>query len=229
VALERMAARRYALVLVDWAMPEMDGLAFTSAWRRRESGGRVPIVGLSARALAGDRERALAAGMDEYLHKPVPIDTLADVLARWLPAVPGPAPAAAPAPPGPLTDAAEPASLRFDRRALERFVGSDDPNRVREVLADCFASFPAMLEDILKASDREALGRAAHAAKGVAACVGALELKDTLAALEREASVGELSALLGLARRARREFDALVGHCTALGLAGPVPGMEEVA
>lgn len=226
VALERMEARRYALVLVDWAMPEMDGLAFTSAWRRRESAGRMPIVGLSARALAGDRERALAAGMDEYLHKPVPIDALADVLARWLPAAPGHTAAAVAATAGVVGDAAEPVPSRFDRRALERFVGSDDPNRVREVLADCFASFPDMLDDILKAADRDALGKAAHAAKGVAACVGALELKDTLAALEREAATCELAALLGLARRARREFDGLVEQCTVLGLAGPVPGME---
>ena len=86
-AIERMAADRFDLVLMDCQMPEMDGFEATRVWRTREANGpeRLPIVALTASALEGDRERCLDAGMDDYLAKPFVREQLASLLGRWAP------------------------------------------------------------------------------------------------------------------------------------------------
>jgi CheY-like chemotaxis protein len=86
-AVEASDRLRYDLILMDCQMPEMDGFAATAVIRERQrDGGRVPIVALTANALAGDRERCLAAGMDDYLAKPVTAADIAAICRRWLPA-----------------------------------------------------------------------------------------------------------------------------------------------
>jgi len=111
-ALRILEEETFDLVLMDCQMPEMDGFTATARIREREraTGGRLPIIAMTAHALEGDRELCLAAGMDDYLTKPLSRRVLHATLARWLgagPAAPGPA-APGPAAPGPA--AAEPAA-----------------------------------------------------------------------------------------------------------------------
>ncbi|MCU7933105.1 MAG: response regulator [Candidatus Thiodiazotropha sp. (ex Codakia rugifera)] len=89
VALQRLSETAFDLVLMDCQMPEIDGYEATRLWRERESRGNkqppIPIVALTANALEGDRERCLAAGMDDYLSKPYSREVLREKLSLWLP------------------------------------------------------------------------------------------------------------------------------------------------
>jgi signal transduction histidine kinase/DNA-binding response OmpR family regulator/HPt (histidine-containing phosphotransfer) domain-containing protein len=83
-AIETCAKQRYDLILMDLQMPDMDGYKTVSALRARERGGvRTPIVAMTGNILVGERERCLAAGMDDYLTKPIDLGLLCDTVERW--------------------------------------------------------------------------------------------------------------------------------------------------
>ncbi|HEY9868539.1 MAG TPA: response regulator, partial [Candidatus Obscuribacterales bacterium] len=86
-ALNAHESQPYALILMDCQMPEMDGFEATRRIRQKEvqSGRRTPIIGLTAEAMEGARERCLAAGMDDYISKPATLDRLREVIEKWIP------------------------------------------------------------------------------------------------------------------------------------------------
>ena len=206
-ALQALARLPYDLVLMDCQMPEMDGFEATREIRRREAAGgeirrregqagRTPIIAMTANAMRGDRERCLAAGMDEYLPKPVAAEALDRVLARWLP--PATADADGSPPGGPPTrgepgtsqpacpnlQAAIPALDREE--ALARMGG--DAELLRETAGIFLEEVPGLLAGIRSAiarADGQTLHRAAHTLKGSVSLFGAAAVAARALALER--------------------------------------------
>ena len=204
-AVEAVAKTEYVTVLMDCNMPVMDGYAATAAIRHLEAGGRprVPIVAMTASALVGDRERCLAAGMDDYLAKPVTLQDLDRVLSRWRPAgTSTPVPA--------VIDGDQLGSLR----ALDGGDGSSSPpwsSRSSPPRAPSCAHSPPPPH----AGDVAALGREAHRFKGEAATLGATGLAAMCAELERCASPLDAAAVAGILRRIEEELQRVRGKLRA--------------
>src|SRR5205085_6003442 len=159
-ALDMLAQIPYDLVLMDCQMPEMDGYAATAAIRRREreqgmAPRRTPIVAMTAHALEGDAEKCLAAGMDDYIPKPVTVQRLEAVLTRWRPQT-------GPGPPEEAVDARILAALRD-------LQGEGRPDILAELSAVYLRETPPRLATLHAAvahADAGALRRAAHSPTG---------------------------------------------------------------
>jgi two-component system, sensor histidine kinase and response regulator len=168
-------------VLMDVQMPEMGGFEATQAIREHEKPTRlhVPIIALTAHAMAGDRERCLAAGMDGYLSKPIEVNDLIATVERLGAGEVGAPDAAARAKHSPVFD---------EQRALAHTGG--DRRLLRQVIGLFRSDCPASLRKIdraLRSRDSEALRMAAHAVKGAIATVGSPAGRDRAADLEMTA------------------------------------------
>lgn len=198
----------FDVILMDVQMPKLDGLQATAIIREREAGtGRhIPIIAMTAHALAGDRERFLAAGMDDYIPKPVDAQRLATLLHQYRPA----APAAAPARTGPADPANEDA-VALDRESVLGAIG-DDPELLAEVTGMFLQELPSMIqavEQAIEASDAEALERAAHKLKGAAKIFATSHVVEALQKLENHGHMRELGEVTQLWAETRPRLDAL--------------------
>jgi signal transduction histidine kinase/CheY-like chemotaxis protein/HPt (histidine-containing phosphotransfer) domain-containing protein len=183
--------RPVAAVLMDVNMPDVDGLEATrqiqAAWGRSAP----PIIALTAAASADDRARCEAAGMDDYLTKPLQVSALAHTLERWItqqrPHEPPPAPASGPVP------LEEGAVMDFARLQEFKEYDDEDLSMTHEVIGLFIADAPQRLDAIAKSIDQGdagALSRAAHALKGAASNIGAVAMQHAAAALEAGAREG---------------------------------------
>jgi PAS domain S-box-containing protein len=217
-ALAAAAERAYDLIFMDCQMPGLDGFETTRRLRAQEAaapageGGkaRVPVVALTAHAVAGMREKCLAAGMDDYLTKPFSADDLDGVIRKWLPSAAGPARESLldPARLSALDDGT-PQGKENTRRLMDMFLesGRESLDRLRAEQGD---------------GDAQALAKSLHRFKGSCATVGALALTDRLKAMETAlkslgpTALGEdLTELAGLLARTEAAMAKLSARSAA--------------
>ncbi len=182
-ALELVASQSFDLVLMDWQMPDMDGLEVTRRLRAGQSGAAgmdMPIVALTANAFAEDRAACLAAGMNDFLTKPVQAELLMNTVKRWTKRV-------ALEPEAPVHR--HPESIKSDTRppafdpsviaALPMVADGTEPHYAAELMGMFLDSLAQTLEDIEKSiatKDAVKLRRVVHSLKSSSATVGAMEL-----------------------------------------------------
>ena len=172
-ALDLVELAPYDMVFMDVQMPELDGLQATTEIRRREAGsaGHVPIVAMTAHAMPRDRERCLAAGMDDYVSKPVQRRELARVLREH--AAPRSGDSAAGEPEGSPTEDL-PCDLAWLRRNYCRDGGDDDD--VRELVELFLGRVTELLAELhvaAAADDSKSLAQHLHALKGITGTIAA--------------------------------------------------------
>jgi two-component system, sensor histidine kinase and response regulator len=190
-ALDRMQMVEYDLVLMDMQMPVMDGLEATRRVREQPRWSRLPIVAMTANAMAQDRQRCIDAGMNDYLAKPIEPALLCSKLLRWIPPRPqGAIPHALP-----LQAAAGTAHVEFDdlsiagldlHEGLRRCGGK--PGFYRSMLAQFVDHWKDVGTDMRRMFDElrwEEAHRNAHSLKSVAGSLGAMEVQSAAQALER--------------------------------------------
>ena len=186
-ALEVLGRDQYDLVLMDVQMPKLDGLEATKRIRQQAepSGHHIPIIAMTAHAMKGDRERCLAAGMDDYVPKPVREQRLIDAIEQAITAD------------GNEPDAAKDASNIADAfdltKALETVGG--DHHLLMEVASAALEEIPQCLESVdaaLEQNDESLLRRVAHTLKSTLRYLGAEEAADLAMAIETSATSGEL-------------------------------------
>ncbi|HYZ91005.1 MAG TPA: response regulator, partial [Actinomycetota bacterium] len=200
-ALEALEERPYDVVLMDVQMPELDGLdASRRICERWPADVRPRIIAMTANALPEDREACFAAGMDDYVAKPIRADELAEALKRTRP----------------LRREAEVSSdegqVSFDDAALQslRELGGDD--FLAEVIDTFLGDAPALLETLrrsLDEKDAEELRRAAHSLKSNSATLGAERFAELCRDLEQCAKNGQLDAASELVNRVEKQYKPL--------------------
>ncbi|HEX5755116.1 MAG TPA: response regulator [Arenimonas sp.] len=184
VALRMLREQDFDLVLMDVQMPELDGVEATRRIKQDPALARVPVVALTAHALDSDRERFLAAGMDDFLPKPIDEPALLRVLSRWLQTVASE-----------TRDAREPAlpaGVRLNLPGIDVEAALARVNGKWPLLLRLLETFRSRHQDaaeraraLLDQGDSAAVAALAHTLKGAAATLGASHVEATAKALEQ--------------------------------------------
>ncbi len=207
VALEQWSSQKFDVILMDMMMPVMDGLEATRRIRDLETDSHIPIVAMTANAMESDRKRCMAAGMDDYLAKPIKAQELQLLLQRI--ALPTPPVAGLRGLTMPSLLETEFGESNFDYAAAMR----QSDQEILEIIAEPFrkewVNDRQRLLDGL-AGDLLNLERTAHALKGTLAMFGAQPATALAARLERSAQSGDLALVRGLVDSLLVEVDRMI-------------------
>jgi CheY-like chemotaxis protein len=189
-AVETARSAAYDIIILDLQMPVMDGLEASRHIRALDLPKRPTLVALTANAFQEDREATRAAGMDEYLSKPITLASLRGMLVKIThpayapyPAMPQPPPAISAMPP------AEP--MFIDTQQLDTFIDIGTVG-YHDILGDLIRDIPdylSHLRDTIQTGDAAALKRRLHSLRGILACFGCVTMTTRLAQLELHANI----------------------------------------
>jgi CheY-like chemotaxis protein/nitrogen-specific signal transduction histidine kinase/HPt (histidine-containing phosphotransfer) domain-containing protein len=223
IAVEAIGSRHYDAVLMDCQMPEMDGFEATAEIRRRDAAaaGHTIIIAMTAHALEGEREKCLAAGMDDYISKPVKLETLRKVLSHWIASPSADQHSAAAAADdnsafGLSMQSYEPidSSVLAGFRDLQQ---PDEPDLVTELI-DLFLGDVSRRIPILKkaAADKDArtIKEQAHSLKGGSGNIGACRIAEISKMIEEKAF--DAAARQALIVQLESEFETASRHLQAM-------------
>ncbi len=207
-AINALKIKKYHIVLMDCQMPEMDGYEATRRIRKNEDGVKnpdIPVIALTANALKGDREKCLAAGMNDYLSKPIDPMVLREKLDNWLSDESGTVDIAE----GDNQDIPEVQDNIFEREILlERLMG--DTQLVEIVIAGFLKDIPVQLNEISRNIDEgkpEAAGILAHKVKGAAGNIASPSIQGISHEMEKAGEAGDIDMLRTLMPRLEKEFE----------------------
>ena len=227
-AVHRVLAGDYDLVLMDIQMPGVDGLTATRRIRAIERHRDLPIIAMTAHALPADREKSMAAGMNDHLTKPIDPALLFSTLRKWIPAsrLAGRPPFMAPAVSAPLAEALAPESgtavlppvpgIDWDQ-ALRGVAGQRHrlDKRMRGFLRE-YAGTPSSIRAALAGHDHAPLPSLAHDLKSTAPYIGAMALAGLAHALEQELMAGRPEAIDRLARELANDLEPILAALAQL-------------
>ncbi|MFZ5594947.1 MAG: response regulator [Pseudomonadota bacterium] len=194
-ALALLAGRRYGLILMDLQMPGLDGYETTAVIRGNEGDGEhVPIIAMTANAMEDVCKKCLDCGMDDYLTKPAKIETLREILARWLPAgetksVQAESRHDANIVSGSIDEPKPPTVDHATLDTLRDLMGAGFPDLIKVFLAAVPQRLAAMRE-MAQSGESQALLREAHTLKGSSANLGAVALSNLCKGLEESCRDG---------------------------------------
>jgi len=198
-ALDLLAQKSYDLVLMDCQMPVMDGYEATRALRDGTAGAlnpAIPVIALTANAMQGDREKALAAGMNDHLAKPFSLEELEEKIERW-----GPAEVAVTHPVATATAAGQPHTPSPALFNVEKMIINlgDDPEIARELLPgglDDIETHARALLEALNSNDIPTALRHVHTVKGLAGTLGAAASQGIAIAIEKQLKDADIPAAI---------------------------------
>jgi signal transduction histidine kinase/DNA-binding NarL/FixJ family response regulator len=224
---------RFGLVVTDCHMPEMDGYELTAAIRRVEGDGghdRTPIVACTANAMEGEADTCLAAGMDDYLPRPIELRALLTMLNRWLPLAAAATPASAQPAPASTAPAVTGDEPPLDRGMLAELSGGDEQLE-REILTDFRKASDTDATELaaaLAGANQEQITRVAHRMKGASGMVGALPLAAICHRIEVASRAGDAAAVAAETAPLQREIERLAAFLDQLArISDPVGGSHE--
>ena len=238
--LEALDRRHYDLVFMDLMMPEMDGLTATRAIRERQKAGaahpnydsRILIIAMTAHAQQSDRESCLAAGMDDYLAKPIRPADVRGVIEHWAAQIHPAAVQTAPVPDAATAAAvaqAAPAAAGEPPVEMSRLedLTEGNPESLRELVEMFYTQTARQLkeiEDAVRANKSADVGHVAHSCKGASATLGMTRLAASLLKLEKLGKSGTLTGAEDFCAEAWREFkdiQTFLNGLPALALTSP--------